>query len=64
MHGKLTGAGGGGCVIGFPKDPRELDLAAMTAELSEKGFTVLDGIEKSELGYSCDLELVEEAEKL
>ena len=24
VHGKLTGAGGGGCVIGFPKDPKEL----------------------------------------
>ena len=24
VHGKLTGAGGGGCVIGFPKDPKDL----------------------------------------
>ena len=24
VHGKLTGAGGGGCVIGFPKDPKTL----------------------------------------
>ena len=30
VHGKLTGAGGGGCVIGFPKDPKALDLAALT----------------------------------
>ena len=25
VHGKLTGAGGGGCVIGFPKDAKSLD---------------------------------------
>lgn len=60
VHGKLTGAGGGGCVIGFPKDPKALDYAALTAELSEKGFTLLGGIEKSEVGYTCILRLVQE----
>ena len=55
MHGKLTGAGGGGCVIGFPKDPKSIDYAAMTHELTQKGFTVLQGIEKSEEGYKCEL---------
>ena len=44
VHGKLTGAGGGGCVIGFPKDPKSLDYAALTQELTEKGYTVLEGI--------------------
>ena len=47
MHGKLTGAGGGGCVIGFPKDPKSLDYPSMTYELTQKGFTVLEGIEKA-----------------
>ena len=56
VHGKLTGAGGGGCVIGFPKDPKALDLAALTQELTEKGFTVLQDIKKSELGYSCEID--------
>lgn len=35
VHGKLTGAGGGGCVIGFPKDVKSLDLAAMITSLVE-----------------------------
>lgn len=41
VHGKLTGAGGGGCVIGFPKDPKELDYALLTETLTQKGYTVL-----------------------
>ena len=54
VHGKLTGAGGGGCVIGFPKDPKSLDLAALTQELTAKGFTVMEGIERSPQGYVCE----------
>ena len=53
VHGKLTGAGGGGCVIGFPKDPKALDVAAMTSELASKGYTVLEEIEKSDEGFVC-----------
>ena len=57
VHGKLTGAGGGGCVIGFPKDPKELDLQALKRDLEQKGFTVLDGLQKSDSGYESDLKL-------
>ena len=56
VHGKLTGAGGGGCVIGFPKDPKSLDYAALTNELTAKGFTVLEDISLSEQGFVCELE--------
>ena len=48
VHGKITGAGGGGCVIGFPKDPKGLDYVALNRQLAEKGYTILEGIEKSE----------------
>ena len=61
VHGKLTGAGGGGCVIGFPKDPKELfkesnqtetEDCALYRELESKGFTVLKNIAKSKEGYT------------
>ena len=53
IHGKLTGAGGGGCVIGFPKDPRSVDFAAFKQQIEAQGFTILEGVEKSDLGYQC-----------
>ena len=60
VHGKLTGAGGGGCVIGFPKDPKDLFSSCnqdmngdcpFYRQLESKGFTVLKGVEKSKEGY-------------
>ena len=51
IHAKLTGAGGGGCVICFPKAP---DFAESKAELfkvfEDKGYRVFDGIKVSETG--------------
>ena len=35
VHGKLTGAGGGGCVIGFPKDPKELFQECAESEMND-----------------------------
>ena len=52
VHGKLTGAGGGGCVIGFPKDPRSADLEGLRTDLTAKGYTVLDNISVGHSGYS------------
>lgn len=57
VHGKLTGAGGGGCVIGFPKDPKELDLQALKRDLEEKGYTVLEDLQKSDTGYESEVHL-------
>lgn len=55
VHGKLTGAGGGGCVIGFPKDPKSLDHDELKRELDEKGYTLLEGVLKGDEGYKCIL---------
>ena len=38
VHGKLTGAGGGGCVIGFPKDPKELFKECAESEMNDCQF--------------------------
>ena len=59
IHGKLTGAGGGGCVIGFPKDPKALDLATFERDLTKLGFTVLKGIQKSSEGFKCSYEVIQ-----
>ena len=58
VHGKITGSGGGGCVIGFPKDPKELDYAALYRDLTEKGYTVLQDIQKDKQGFTCETRLV------
>ena len=55
VHGKLTGAGGGGCVIGFPKDIKALDMGALKAQLAEKGYTLLEDVRKGEEGFKCEL---------
>jgi mevalonate kinase len=39
IHAKLTGAGGGGCVICFPKEP-DFDGRELFKEFESKGFTV------------------------
>jgi len=60
VHGKLTGAGGGGCVIGFPKDPKSLDYNALESELAAKGYTLMLGLTKGEEGYKCTFEAAKE----
>ena len=64
VHGKLTGAGGGGCVIGFPKDPKELFQesgdstgdCSFYRELESKGYTVIKDIAKSKEGYKVTID--------
>ena len=59
VHGKLTGAGGGGCVIGFPKDVKELydadGKSQMVVDLEQRGYTVMADIKKSKSGYEVQL---------
>lgn len=39
LHSKLTGAGGGGCVLTLLQDTEETVLEELIAELESKGFT-------------------------
>ena len=56
IHAKLTGAGGGGCVICFPKDPDFADHKAdLFKVLESKGYQVFDGIKVSEEGLTYKL---------
>ena len=45
IHAKLTGAGGGGCVICFPKDP-DFDIwkQELFEQFTSKGYTVYSDI--------------------
>jgi len=59
VHGKLTGAGGGGCVIGFPKDPKALLVGGKDCRffklLESKGYTVYSDIQVEETGFRVDI---------
>lgn len=57
IHAKLTGAGGGGCVLCLPKDP---EFATNSKKdffelLTQKGYTVYDDIKVSEKGLKYKL---------
>ena len=45
IHAKLTGAGGGGSVICFPKEP-DWNKQEVFSVLEGKGYQVFDGIEE------------------
>ena len=53
IHAKLTGAGGGGCVICFPKDP-DFDSwkTEFFIEFEKKGYTVYSDIKTASKGVS------------
>lgn len=57
IHAKLTGAGGGGCVICFPKDPDfETNGKHELFELFQsKGYTVYDNIAESKQGLVYEI---------
>jgi mevalonate kinase len=44
---KLTGAGGGGCVIGFKSCDTKSDLDEASKKLEEGGFSIFEGIQNS-----------------
>ena len=46
VHAKLTGAGGGGCVLCLPKDP-DSDRAELFKLFESKGYTVFDKVQVS-----------------
>lgn len=61
MHGKITGAGGGGCVIGFAKDPKTLfegnvRECALVRELEAKGYTIYYGVKTSQTGFKIQMD--------
>ena len=51
IHAKLTGAGGGGCVLCLPKDPDQ-DRTSLFKQFESKGYTVYDNIEVSQSGLT------------
>lgn len=58
IHAKLTGAGGGGCVICFPKDP-DFAESEVKHELfktfRERGYRVFDGVKTSQEGVTYEI---------
>lgn len=54
IHAKITGAGGGGCVVCFPKDP-EFDSGTLFKQFTSKGYTVFDKVEVSKDGLTYKL---------
>ena len=54
-HTKLTGAGGGGCVIGFKPRDSQNDIAGVTKKLEEAGFSVVQGIQNSQDGMRYEI---------
>lgn len=44
---KLTGAGGGGCVIGFKSRETKSDSDEARKKLEESGFSIFEGIQNS-----------------
>ena len=53
VHAKLTGAGDGGCVICFPKDPEFYKSQAkdfLFQIFKQRGYTVYDNIHESKDG--------------
>ena len=61
VHGKITGAGGGGCVIGFAKDPKSLfegdkETCSLVKELESKGYTVIHGIKTGWEGFKIEMD--------
>ena len=54
MHAKLTGAGGGGCVICFPKEP-DFDGTKMFADFEKKGYKVYQDIQESKEGLIYEI---------
>jgi len=48
VYSKITGAGGGGCVLCLPRDPqflyKEEDHKSLFDDLKSKGFTVYTDI--------------------
>jgi mevalonate kinase len=58
IHAKLTGAGGGGCVICFPKDP-DFEGSELRHQLFEQfraqGFQVWDKVKASASGLTYKL---------
>jgi mevalonate kinase len=51
IHAKLTGAGGGGCVVCFPKDP-SVDKTDLFKYFESKGYTVFDEIRANDEGLT------------
>ena len=58
IHAKLTGAGGGGCVICFPKDPHFNDSELrheLFKSFESKGYTVYSNVKQSDSGLKYEI---------
>lgn len=51
IRAKLTGAGGGGCVLGF-YDTGNIDLDKLSKELNDKGYSLYQNMDVSEEGFT------------
>ncbi|TNV77435.1 hypothetical protein FGO68_gene6161 [Halteria grandinella] len=64
ISAKLTGAGGGGCVVGFITKEQVVEDDSLQKELKQSGFSLFSGIELSQGGMTFEISTEKEISKL